>query len=77
MVFYDSPQCRGDFKSTLSKLLNSVPEKSRGDIYVVNSKVSKYPKSFKQFMMSNDVFADTKGYGDPSYTDFSLFSIIY
>lgn len=71
MVFYDSPQCRGDFKSTLSKLLNSVPEKSRGDIYVVNSKVSKYPKSFKQFMMSNDVFADTKGYGDPSYTDFS------
>ena len=73
MTPYDAPDCTGEFKSAIVKLLNSVPDAS-GDstIYVVNNEVHAYPGSIKEFISSKDIFEATKGYGDASYTNFGL-----
>lgn len=71
MVPYDSPQGDGAFKQAVIQMLNTLPKANEDyRIYVVNSAVTPYPDGFGKFLSDNDIFGATKGYGDPSYTDF-------
>ncbi|MCU0468747.1 MAG: hypothetical protein MUF58_09110 [Arcicella sp.] len=74
MVYYDNRQSKGQFKSTLTKLLNNFgylkPEKSL--IYIVNDNVYSCNLDFDGLVRQSDIFnaAETrKGKGD--YTDFN------
>jgi hypothetical protein len=72
MTPYDSRSGAGEFKSAIVSMLNNLPgNNSDNHIYVVNSGVYDYPKGFSSFINDPDIFAATKGIGDPSYTDFS------
>ena len=71
MIAYDSPQGDGSFKAAIVQMLNNLPgNNSQHKIYVVNSSINPYPQGIQQFVNDNDIFATTKGIGDPSYTDF-------
>lgn len=71
MVPYDSPDGDGAFKQAVIQLLNALPKANQDyKIYVVNNAVTPYPDGFDKFLSDNDIFGATKGYGDPSYTDF-------
>lgn len=73
MIPYDSPRTKGDFKAAISRLLNSVPNRGNENnlMYVVNNSVYPYQQTYKDFLRSKDIFNDTKGIGDPRYTDFT------
>lgn len=73
MIPYDSPRTKGDFKSAISRLLNSIPDRNSDNnlMYVVNNSVYPYQQTYKDFLRSKDIFNDTKGLGDPRYTDFT------
>lgn len=71
MTPYDSPQGDGSFKAAIVKMLNNLPGSNESHkIYVVNSAITPYPKGFQSFISDTNIFEATKGYGDPSYTDF-------
>ena len=73
MVAYDSNQTRGDFKDAISTLLNRIPQKGSDQniMFVVNDAVYPFPKTLKEFLVSNDIFKVTNGVGNPAWTDFS------
>lgn len=73
MIPYDSPKTRGDFKAAITQLINNTPQSDSDSnkLFVVNSAVFPYDKSLKSFIQSKDIFRDTKGLGDPRYTDFT------
>lgn len=73
MVAYDSNQTKGDFKDAISTLLNRVPQKGSDQniMFVVNDAVYPFPRTFKEFLVSNGIFNVTNGVGNPAWTDFS------
>lgn len=73
MIYYDAPSTMGIFKAGVARLLNSIPPagSEKHLLFIVNSKISLYPNSFTEFIKSKDIFKDTKGLGDPRYTDFA------
>lgn len=73
MIPYDSPKTTGSFKSAIAGLLNSIPGNGsqRNLMYIVNDAVYNYNHSFKDFLQSGNIFQETKGIGDPRYTDFT------
>lgn len=71
MIPYDSSKGRGEFKNAIVSLLNNLPgNPDDNSIFIVNSGVYKYPKTFREFITDKNVFDTTKGIGDASYTDF-------
>ena len=74
MTPYDAPDCNGEFKAAIVKLLNSAPGADDEDnvLFVVNSEVNKYPAGIQHFIKDNNIFMSTKDLGDPSFTDFGL-----
>ena len=73
MIPYDNPKTTGTFKSAIAGLLNSIPGNGsqRNLMYIVNDAVYNYNHSFKDFLQSGNIFQETKGIGDPRYTDFT------
>lgn len=73
MIPYDARTTSGDFKAAISKLLNNIPDNNDPSnmFYVVNDAVYLYNSSYKDFIQSKDIFADTNNMGDPRYTDFT------
>lgn len=74
MVPYDSKQSKGEFKKSLVTLLNNLPMKTNEcgeSLYIVNNAVYPYGKNLRDFIKSKDIFEETKGIGDPRYTDFT------
>lgn len=68
---YDTPQCDGDFKAAIVKLLNSFPGNNKDNTdFIVNDGIYKYPKSYRDFITDPNIFNTTKGVGNPKYTDF-------
>ena len=74
MTPFDATTTTGDFKSALTSFLNSIPDgKARSEnlLFIVNDAVYPFDKSYKEFIQSKNIFADTKNVGDPRYTDFT------
>ena len=73
MIPYDDRKNAGQFKDAIITLLGNVPNNgdSRNLMFVVNNEVTVFKKTFKDFVQSGNIMEDTKGYGDPSNTDFS------
>lgn len=71
---YDKPGTDGEFKSAIVGLLNRINRVTKDDslMFVVNTDVFPYPKSFQQFIERNDVYRDVQGIGNPTKTDFRL-----
>lgn len=69
MTPYDSPRGDGSFKAAFVSMLNSVPGDANR-LYIVNDSIYRYPKGIRQFISDDNIFASSKGIGDPSYTDF-------
>lgn len=73
MTPFDAKSTKGDFKSAISMLLNNIPGNNDPSnlLYVVNDAVYSYDRTYKDFIQSKNIFADTKSLGDPRYTDFT------
>ena len=74
MTPFDATTTNGDFKSTITSFLNSIPDGKTGSenlLFIVNDAVYPFDKSYKEFIQSKNIFADTKNVGDPRYTDFT------
>lgn len=74
MTPFDATTTSGDFKSAITSFLNSIPDGNAGAenlLFIVNDAVYPFNKSYKEFIQSKNVFADTKDVGDPRYTDFT------
>ena len=73
MTPFDAKSTKGDFKSAISMLLNNIPGNNDPSnlLYVVNDAVYSYNRTYKDFIQSKNIFADTKSLGDPRYTDFT------
>ena len=74
MFFYDKPSGRGQFKTVMTSLLNNfdVISPAANKIYIVNDKVYPIQKTFKSLVESNNIFNDTRGIGNSTFTDFDL-----
>ena len=73
MTPYDAPDCNGEFKAAIVKMLNAAPGNEEDNVlFVVNSEVNKYPAGIQQFIRDDNIFTSTKDMGDPSFTDFGL-----
>jgi len=74
MTPFDATTTSGDFKSAITSFLNSIPDGKAGSenlLFIVNDAVYPFDKSYKEFIQSKNIFADTKNVGDPRYTDFT------
>lgn len=74
MTPFDATTTTGDFKSAITSFLNSIPDGKAGSenlLFIVNDAVYPFDKSYKEFIQSKNIFADTKNVGDPRYTDFT------
>lgn len=74
MTPFDEKTTSGDFKSAITSFLNSIPDGKAGSenlLFIVNDAVYPFDKSYKEFIQSKNIFADTKNVGDPRYTDFT------
>jgi hypothetical protein len=73
MEAYDAPGCKGEFKSAIVDLLNHFPAGEGHDnlVYVVNDGVYDYPGSYNDFIKNTNIFASTRGIGNPQWTDFA------
>lgn len=69
MTPYDAPQGDGSFKKAIVSLLNALPG-DKNQLFIVNDGIHPYPKGIRQFVESADIFASTKGIGNPAFTDF-------
>ena len=74
MTPFDATSTSGVFKSAITSFLNSIPDCKDGSenlLFIVNDAVYTFDKSYKEFIQSKNIFADTKNVGDPRYTDFT------
>ena len=74
MTPFDATTTSGDFKSAITSFLNSIPDGKAGSenlLFIVNDAVYPFDKTYKEFIRSKNIFADTKNVGDPRYTDFT------
>ena len=74
MTPFDATTTTGVFKSAITSFLNSIPDGKAGSenlLFIVNDAVYPFDKSYKEFILSKNIFADTKNVGDPRYTDFT------
>lgn len=80
MIGFDDNSTKGEFKETVTQLLNRFPVTTENDsnaIYIVNDNVYPFPGTIRNFISERDFFASTKEIGNPSYTDFSkIFDMI-
>lgn len=74
MTPFDAASTNGEFKKAISQLLGNIPSETsdKHSLYIVNDSVYPYSGSYQDFLKSFNIFDDTKGVGNPSFTDFSL-----
>ncbi|AUD06005.1 hypothetical protein CWM47_31660 [Spirosoma pollinicola] len=68
MFGYDGPTVNGNFKNTITKLLNQFDNPQATSIFIVNDKVYPYPKSYSDLIKSATLFQYKTG--NAAYTDF-------
>lgn len=73
MQGYDTRSGSGNFKATLTELVNRFPlvDGSTGRILIVNDAIYPWEGDFKRFLQERDIFSATAGIGDASFTDFA------
>jgi hypothetical protein len=73
MEGYDAKTGSGEFKSAIVDLLNHFPtgQGHNNLVFVVNDGVYNYPGNYKDFIQNTNIFATTRGIGNPQWTDFS------
>ena len=78
MIAFDNAATKGDFKRTVSDMLNHIPASDNDScIYVVNDDIYRFPKGIRDFIAERDFFGATKDLGNASYTDFKkIFGLI-
>lgn len=74
MWAYDKPSTHGEFKSSIVRLLNSIDRIRSQDnlMYIVNTSILPFNKTFANFITQNNVFAEVRNFGNPKQTDFRL-----
>lgn len=68
MFGYDGPSVNGNFKNTITQLLNQFDNPAATSIFIVNDKVYPYPKSYSDLIKSATLFQYKTG--NSTYTDF-------
>ena len=68
MFGYDGPAVNGNFKNTITQLLNQFDNPAATQIFIVNDKVYPYPKSYSDLIKSATLFQYKTG--NAAYTDF-------
>lgn len=72
MTPFDDSQTKGEFKTAVVGLLNSLPKSSaKSTVFVVNNAVYPYQHSLMDLIRSKNIFQETEGIGDVRYTDFA------
>ena len=77
--YYDSGNVQGEFKHAIVSLLNNINRVSQQDnlMYIVNTVVEPYHKSYNDFIIQNNIFAGLDKIGNYQETNFEkIFSSI-
>lgn len=79
MTAFDSNNSKGEFKKTVSDMLNSIPNlpNDSTSLFIVNDNVYPLEQTIRDFISERDMFGKTAMIGNSGYTDFAkIFELI-